>query len=77
MLGCSLRLGGSKRRPPRVPTLIMWNTKTMCCYALLIVIRGPHITNPCYRVPLVSRYEGRVVSVSVNACNYLRYNDPP
>jgi hypothetical protein len=49
--------------------LSMWNAKTMSCYPLVIVIRGPRINDPCYRVPLVSYYEGRVVSVSVCACN--------
>jgi hypothetical protein len=47
----------------------MWDAKAMCCYPLVIVIWVLCITGPCYRVPLVSRYEGRVVSVSVCACN--------
>jgi hypothetical protein len=49
--------------------LSMWNAKTMCCYPLVIVIRGPRINDPSYRVTLVSRYDGIVVSVSVCACN--------
>jgi hypothetical protein len=44
------------------------NTKTMCCN-LLIVIRGPRMVGPCYRVPPVGRYVGRAISVSAHVCN--------
>jgi hypothetical protein len=68
-LGAPSVLTGQNEDHREFRRLSAWDAKTMCCNLLLIVIRGPHIADPCYRVPLVSRYEGRVVSASVHACN--------
>jgi hypothetical protein len=49
--------------------LSMWNTKTMCCNLLLIVIKDQCIVSPCYTIPPIGRYVGRVVSVLAHVCN--------
>jgi hypothetical protein len=44
-------------------------TKTMHCNLSLIVIRGPCIVGPCYRILPVGRHADRAISGSAHVCN--------
>jgi hypothetical protein len=67
-LGAPSILAGNGEGHRNYQRLSAWNTKTTCCYPLVIVMGGPYITDSGCIVPLVSHCVGRVDSVSVHVC---------
>jgi hypothetical protein len=62
------RCSRERQRPPRLPKAGRMEREDYVSLPVRYCNEGPCKTAPCRRVPLVSHFMGRVVSVSVHGC---------